>query len=186
MIGASKTRLRKTFSKSELCDVTRDPEDCTIDIELLRGKFLKLVVIMYDVKIMTHIMHNLPEGYKSIAGTLEEKLDGNIYPLTIEIIQKQILKIMIDLISNTIKTSKSSHRSCCTCVNSKENATNVARAVTGLENVKRHLKKSNVHTARKRDTLYKNISTRIRMINNAHHVKHQFMAHIEDCGTRII
>ena len=61
MKGESKTRLRKTFAKSELYDVTRDPEDWITELELLRGDLRKLVVIIDDMEMMTHILSNLPE-----------------------------------------------------------------------------------------------------------------------------
>ena len=35
--GASKTRLRKKFSRCELDNVTRNPEECITELELLRG-----------------------------------------------------------------------------------------------------------------------------------------------------
>ena len=52
--GASKTRLNKKFAKIELDDVTRDPEDCITELELLRGDLRKLGIIIDGVKMMTH------------------------------------------------------------------------------------------------------------------------------------
>ena len=43
-----KTRLRNKSAESELDDVTRDPEDCITELELLRGCLLTLVVIIDD------------------------------------------------------------------------------------------------------------------------------------------
>ena len=45
----SKTRIRKKLLKSDLDDVTRDPEDWITKLELLRGSLKKLVVIVYCV-----------------------------------------------------------------------------------------------------------------------------------------
>ena len=61
MIGASKTRLRKKISISNLDVVTRDPKDWITVIELLRGNLRKLGVIIDDVEMMTHTLSNLPE-----------------------------------------------------------------------------------------------------------------------------
>ena len=63
MTGASNTRLRKKFAKCKLDDVTRDPEEWIYELELLRGDLWKLGVIIDDVKMMTHILSNLPEEY---------------------------------------------------------------------------------------------------------------------------
>ena len=48
MAGSPKTTLRKKFSKSELYDVTRDPEDWITDLELFIGYLQTLVVIIED------------------------------------------------------------------------------------------------------------------------------------------
>ena len=61
MIGATKTKIHKKFAKIELDDVTRDPEDCTIKLELLRGNIPKMGVIIDDVEMIIHILSNLPE-----------------------------------------------------------------------------------------------------------------------------
>ena len=53
--------LCNKFAKSELDDVTRDPEDWITKLEFLRGDLQKLGVIINDVEIMTHIMSNLLE-----------------------------------------------------------------------------------------------------------------------------
>ena len=87
----SKTRIRKKLSKSDLDDVTRDPEDWITKLELLRGSLKKMVVIVYCVEMMTHIMSNLPEEYKKIVENLEDEVDDNIYPLTIERICDKLL-----------------------------------------------------------------------------------------------
>ena len=49
MAGASNTRLRKKFTKFEFDDVTRDPEDCIIELELLRVDLQRLGVTIDDV-----------------------------------------------------------------------------------------------------------------------------------------
>ena len=48
MAGSPKTTLSKKFSKSELYDVTRDPEDWITDLELFIGYLQTLVVIIED------------------------------------------------------------------------------------------------------------------------------------------
>ena len=71
--GASKKRICKKFAKSELGDVTMDPEDWIKEIELLRGDLQRLGVIIDDVEMMIHILTNKPEEYKSIVEKLEKK-----------------------------------------------------------------------------------------------------------------
>ena len=61
MTGASKTRLRNKFAKSELYDVTREPEDWITELKLLRVNLRELRVIINDVEMMIHILSNLPE-----------------------------------------------------------------------------------------------------------------------------
>ena len=61
MIGALKTRLRKKFSKRELDDVTKDPEDWITKIYLLRDHLQILIIIIDNVEIMIHILSKLPE-----------------------------------------------------------------------------------------------------------------------------
>ena len=90
MTGASKTILSNKFAISKLDDVTRDPEDWITVIELLRGTLRKLGVINDNVEIMTHILSNLPELYKNILENLEDKLDDDIYMLTIKIFQAKL------------------------------------------------------------------------------------------------
>ena len=75
MSRASKTRLRKKFTKCGLDDVKRDLEDWIADLELLRVDLQKLGIIVDDVEIMTHIMSNLPEEYDNIVENLKEELD---------------------------------------------------------------------------------------------------------------
>ena len=70
MSGASKTRLRKKFVKIELDHVTKHPEDWIVELELLRGVLQKMGVIIYDVKVLSHILSNLPEEYENIVKTL--------------------------------------------------------------------------------------------------------------------
>ena len=41
--------------------------------------------------MMTHIMSNIPEEYKKIVENLEDEVDDNIYPLTIERICDKLL-----------------------------------------------------------------------------------------------
>ena len=69
---------------------TRDPEEWITVIELLRGTLRKLGVINDNVEIMTHILSNLPELYKNIVENLEDKLDDDIYMLTIKIFQAKL------------------------------------------------------------------------------------------------
>ena len=84
MSGASKTIICKKFAKSELDDVTREPEDWINKLELLRGNLRKLGVMIDDVEVMTHILSNIPEDYENIFQNLEYKLDYGIDMLTIE------------------------------------------------------------------------------------------------------
>ena len=58
--GASKTRLRKKFSKYELYEVTRNPEEWITKLELLRGYLQKLDVHIDESEMITHILSNLP------------------------------------------------------------------------------------------------------------------------------
>ena len=90
MAGASKIRLWKKLSKSELDNVTRDPEDWITELELLRGDLRKLGVIIDDVEITTHILSNLIEKYENIVENLEDESDDNIDMLTIEIIRGKL------------------------------------------------------------------------------------------------
>ena len=53
MIGAFKKRLWKKFAKCDLDDVTRDPEDCITQLELLRGDLQRMEVNIDDVEMMT-------------------------------------------------------------------------------------------------------------------------------------
>ena len=61
MAGVSKTRLRNKRAKSQLYDVTREPEECITELELLRGNLRKLIVIIDDVETMLHILSKFPE-----------------------------------------------------------------------------------------------------------------------------
>ena len=61
MTGASKTRILKKFAKTDLYNVTSDPERWIAELELLKGDLRKLGVLIYDMEMMTHILSNLPE-----------------------------------------------------------------------------------------------------------------------------
>ena len=63
MTGESKTRLHKQFSKSELHDVTSDPEDWIPELYYLRGKLKKLGVVIDDTEIITHVLSKIPEEF---------------------------------------------------------------------------------------------------------------------------
>ena len=52
----------------------------------LRGNIIKLGVIIYYVKMMTHILYNLPKEYKNIVENIEYELDEYINLLTIKIV----------------------------------------------------------------------------------------------------
>ena len=55
-------------------------------LELLRGELQKLLVIIDNVKMMNHIISNLPRQYENIVKNLEYKLDDKIDMLMIKII----------------------------------------------------------------------------------------------------
>ena len=61
MTGPPKAILHKKFSKIEIDDVTRDPEDLITEIKLLRGDLRKLGVIIDDMEMITQLLSNLPE-----------------------------------------------------------------------------------------------------------------------------
>ena len=61
MPGSHKTRLHKKSPKSDLDNVTRDPEYCITEIELLRGNLIKLGGMIDYVEMATHILSNLPK-----------------------------------------------------------------------------------------------------------------------------
>ena len=84
MKGASRKIIHKKFTKSKLDDVTRYPEDWITELELLRGNWRKLGVIIDDAEMTTHILSNIPENYENIVENLEDELDDNIDMLTIE------------------------------------------------------------------------------------------------------
>ena len=69
---ASKIRLSNKFAKNDLNYVTRYPEDWVSDLELLIGDLRKLGFIIDDVKMMTHILSNLPEEYENIVENLKD------------------------------------------------------------------------------------------------------------------
>ena len=50
----------------------------------MRGDLRKLVVIIDDVEMMTHVLSNLTEEYENIVENLEDKLDDKIDPLNIQ------------------------------------------------------------------------------------------------------
>ena len=84
MPGASKTRVRKKFSRIDLDDISGDPEEWITELELLRVNLPSLGVVIDDVKIMTHIVTNLPEENQNILENIEEYLYDNIDTLTIK------------------------------------------------------------------------------------------------------
>ena len=84
--GASKTISPNKFATCGLHDVTRNPEDCITEIDLLIGDLQKLGVIIHNVEIMTHILCNIPEEYENIDEKHEDGLDDCIDMLNIEII----------------------------------------------------------------------------------------------------
>ena len=90
MKGALNKRICKKFAKTELDDVTRNPKDWIIGIELLRSYVRRLGFIIDDVEIMTHILTNLPEEYKNIFENLEEKLDDKNNMFTVERIRDNL------------------------------------------------------------------------------------------------
>ena len=102
MTGASKTILCKKCAKSKFNDVTRDPEDWIIEIELFRGNLGKLGVIIDYVEMMTLILYNLPEEYDSTVENIEDKLYEHIDMLTIEIIGTSYQPSTIKLMCNPI------------------------------------------------------------------------------------
>ena len=89
--GASKTIIRKKFYECELDYVTRKPGEWITEIKILRGDLRKLYVYIDESEIMTHIRSNLNEEYHTIFEILEDQLDDEDYPLTIESIRDKIL-----------------------------------------------------------------------------------------------
>ena len=81
--GASNTRLRKTFKKCELDNVTRYSKDWIIRIEPLRREIQKPDIHIIDMEMTAHILLNLPEAYYNTVENLEDKLYDEIDPLTI-------------------------------------------------------------------------------------------------------
>ena len=59
--GAFKTRVSMKCAKSELDDVTGDPEEWITELETLKGYLIKLGVPIDDVEKSTHILSNLTE-----------------------------------------------------------------------------------------------------------------------------
>ena len=88
--GASKTRLHKKFGKCKLDEVTRNPEEWIIEIELIRLYLKNTNVHLDDLEMMTHIILNLPEEYQTMVEILEYKSDDDSKPLTIERIRDKL------------------------------------------------------------------------------------------------
>ena len=59
--GASKTRLRKKFSKYELYGVTINPKEWITELEIFRGDLQKLNVHIDDSEMISSVLSNLPE-----------------------------------------------------------------------------------------------------------------------------
>ena len=64
--GDSKTRLHKKFAKYKLDNVTRNPKEWIIELELPRGNLQKLDADIDDSEMITHVLSNLPEEFQTI------------------------------------------------------------------------------------------------------------------------
>ena len=95
------------------------------------GDLRKLEVIIDDVKIMTHIMYDLPEQYKSIVSNLEDWLNYDINPLTIKSIRDKLSeKYDLMTVRFNTKTSRENENPSTLNINSMEHATIVVHTST--------------------------------------------------------
>ena len=79
----SSNKLKKQFTNSSLSNWKIDPADWIMELERIRTQLSGMRHVISD-DFMIHILANLPEEYKSKVESLENKLDNEDDPLTLD------------------------------------------------------------------------------------------------------
>ena len=73
-----------TGSPRCVSDVTEDPEEWIVELEILRARLDQLKYPITDLHLMIHVLHNVPEQYDSVVEADKKLLFDPTNPLTIE------------------------------------------------------------------------------------------------------
>ena len=82
--------LKKEFTNSRLTNRKEDPDIWIGNLEDLKIRIEQQGSKVEDVDIMIHILNNLPKDYEISQAKLEDRLNNDIDPLTIEEIQTEL------------------------------------------------------------------------------------------------
>ena len=82
--SSSKLKLKKQFTNSSLTDWKKDPADWIMELEKIRTQLSGMKHVISDEDFMIHILANLPDEYESKVESLENDLDNEDDPLTLD------------------------------------------------------------------------------------------------------
>ena len=82
--SSNKLKLKKKFTNSSLTNWKKDPADWITKSEKIRTQLYRMGHIISDENFMIHILANLPEVHKSKIKSLENDLDNEDEPLTLD------------------------------------------------------------------------------------------------------
>ena len=86
MASSNKLKLKKKITNLNLTDWKRDLADWIMELKKIQTQLDRMRHVISDENLMIHILTNLPEEYKSKVKALENDMDNEDDPLTLDLI----------------------------------------------------------------------------------------------------
>ena len=88
--ATSKVQLVKKFNSSVLDDLDKDPDDWISELEVTRARLKKMSYVIEEKSLLIHVMNNLPEEYVNTVEILENRIDSEDDPLSIDELREKL------------------------------------------------------------------------------------------------
>ena len=83
-------QLSSKFINSKLTDITVDPEEWIMELDILKARLDQMNYPITDLHLMIHILHNVPEPYNSIVEADKKLLSDATNLLTVETLKTDL------------------------------------------------------------------------------------------------
>ena len=88
--SATVVQLSNEFINSKLTDITEDPEEWIVELEILRARLDHMKYPITDLHLMIHVLHNIPEQYYLVVKADEKLLSDANNSLTIKTLKTDL------------------------------------------------------------------------------------------------
>ena len=88
--STTKVQLMRMFSASRLKSSKKDPDVWISDLESIRARLKKMDYQVEDKYMIIHVLNNLPKEYDNLVDNLEERIDAQENPLTVDNLREKL------------------------------------------------------------------------------------------------